>query len=1321
MKRKALSWLLALCLIVGLLPTAALAAENDVGGDAPAVCAELEGCTGYEHDEGCPLYVAPEPADGEEEPEEPPVEETEDPAPVVSPVTALQERIDALPSVEELEEMDTEALAEVYAEVCAIYDAIDELADEEAEALDVSALEAAAAFFTQQIMPLVDETTDGMSGTCGATDSDSVTWKLEQNNRDDDNPTYTLTISGTGAMADFDAPNGSAGTTAPWYSYVASLTKVEIQDGVTYIGARAFRHCTNVEELKIAGTVQTMGVNVASFCSDLKELVFMGESQCTQISTSAFWGCGLTSLTIPASVKTIGGGAFKACTSLSQITFETGSCLETIEGGNGAFSQTAITQFTIPDTVKELGAGTFSGCAKLESITIPSSVQTIGKGVFTNCTSLQSITFEGTSISAIPENFAEGATALSSISIPDTVQTIGKKAFFNCSRLQSVTFGQNSQLLEISDFSVFENCSVLQWINLPNTVKVIGQQAFKNSGVTNVDFSKLTSLRTIGASAFVNCSLGDVLIFPVSLMELKDSAFNNTNTAAKKYSVVDLSRVSDDFSLGTLVFHNSDNAIVYIPSSELYQSIAAVKNGLRGGKVKAITNGGTFADDTSFASNTLSAPGKDDFDFAGWYTDSDFSTEAPKDGDVYTATAGQIYYAKWNSEITFDANGGTGSMEAQTIAETDTSTKLTKNTFAREGYEFSGWNTAADGSGTSYTDEATEAGANGNITLYAQWTKKIGESTNYTVNAILDQTYTGAAIEPAVVVKNGDTVLDSGYTVAYSNNTDVGTAKATVAVGSDTAEVKFKIVKDTSPTVEMADVSVTYGTEYAMTATAKTSAGNEITGGTITIKYYTDEGCTTDEAANAPSSAGTYYAKATLTGTENYAEATTIAKIIISNATFSVSATGYDGTYNGEAHSITVEADGADVTYCETENGTYSSNNPAYTNAGEYTVYYKATKANHDDVTGSATVKIAKVQTSLTLTADPASMNGAGTVKLTVSSTGIPEAATISAPACDGVTVSTYSDGTYSVSLPNETKEYTFTVSYAGDNNYEAATATCTVSVTRRSSGGGGGSSSSGSTTYTVSTDSAKNGSVSVSPKNASKGTTVTITIKPDSGYELDDLTVTDKNGDAVKLTRKSDTQYTFTMPASKVTVEASFTKIEEQPSVSFIDVPTSAYYYDAVAWAVENGITNGTSATTFSPDDSCTRAQMVTFLWRAAGSPKATGGNPFTDVSASAYYYDAVLWAVEQGITNGTSAITFSPDATVTRGQTVTFLWRAGGSPAARGSSFADVAADAYYAPAVQWAVANGITYGTSSTTFGPEDDCTRAQIVTFLWRDMA
>jgi len=265
------------------------------------------------------------------------------------------------------------------------------------------------------------------------------------------------------------------------------------------------------------------------------------------------------------------------------------------------------------------------------------------------------------------------------------------------------------------------------------------------------------------------------------------------------------------------------------------------------------------------------------------------------------------------------------------------------------------------------------------------------------------------------------------------------------------------------------------------------------------------------------------------------------------------------------------------------------------------------------------------------------------------------------------------------------------------------------------SSGGGGGG---GGSSSNVNITPATNGKVTVSPSNPAEGDKVTVTVTPDAGYRLDKLTVKDKDGNELALTKVSDTEYTFTMPAGKVTITATFVKGVE---MKFTDVPANAYYYDAVLWAIENGVTEGTSATTFSPNASCTRAQMVTFLWRTAGSPAPDAGtkNPFTDVPTGVYYYDAVLWAVEKGVTVGTSATTFSPNAAVTRGQTVTFIHRAKGSPAPAGTNaFTDVAASAYYAAAVNWAVGAQVTNGTSATTFSPAKNCTRAQIVTFLYR---
>ena len=317
----------------------------------------------------------------------------------------------------------------------------------------------------------------------------------------------------------------------------------------------------------------------------------------------------------------------------------------------------------------------------------------------------------------------------------------------------------------------------------------------------------------------------------------------------------------------------------------------------------------------------------------------------------------------------------------------------------------------------------------------------------------------------------------------------------------------------------------------------------------------------------------------------------------------------------------------------------------------------------------------------------------------------------------------TYTIETGAFTLNNPTKSgYTFTgwsgTGLDGENNMTVtiptgSTGERSYTAHWRYNGGGSGGSSSYPITIPGKTE---NGTVTVSPRSAEKGDTVTITAKPDSGYQLDDLTVTDKNGKELKLTDKGNGKYTFTMPASKVEVNATFVKeVEISP---FSDVSTSAYYYEAVKWAQEKGITGGIGNGLFGPNQPCTRAQIVTFLWRAAGSPEPKSMSSFSDVSADSYYAKAVAWAVENGITTGTGDGKFSPDATCTRAQSVTFLFRAIGKLVDSKAEFSDVLTDSYYANAVAWAVENGVTNGIGDGLFGPNNSCTRAQIVTFLFR---
>lgn len=272
----------------------------------------------------------------------------------------------------------------------------------------------------------------------------------------------------------------------------------------------------------------------------------------------------------------------------------------------------------------------------------------------------------------------------------------------------------------------------------------------------------------------------------------------------------------------------------------------------------------------------------------------------------------------------------------------------------------------------------------------------------------------------------------------------------------------------------------------------------------------------------------------------------------------------------------------------------------------------------------------------------------------------------------------------------------------------------------KKSHSSGGGSAA--DPTYTITTpDQAENGTVSASPKNAKKGSDVTVTATPDKGYEVDDIVAKDAKGNKLTLRDNGDGTYTFTMPASKVTVTAAFAEKKAEPIVPeklFADVSAEEYYYEAVKWASENGVTGGIGENLFGANLPCTRAQIVTFLWRAAGSPEPKGMSGFVDVSADAYYAKAVAWAVEEGIVSGTSATTFNPDAVCTRAQSVAFLYRAFGEKVNKAAGFSDVSADAYYADAVAWAVENGVASGIGGGLFAPDQDCARGQIVAFLYR---
>ena len=412
------------------------------------------------------------------------------------------------------------------------------------------------------------------------------------------------------------------------------------------------------------------------------------------------------------------------------------------------------------------------------------------------------------------------------------------------------------------------------------------------------------------------------------------------------------------------------------------------------------------------------------------------------------------------------------------------------------------------------------------------------------------------------------------------------------------------------------------------------------------------------------------------------------------------------------------------VTKTDPSNSGAASNGAAPVKAGNYTVMISIPESDPQYM-GSATLEFTVAKKDVTVAPKNFSITKGEIIpsfELTYTGLVSGDVLTPSNAPCftcfesDGSTaVSTNTGaGTYIITWANQAN-----TTFSGIENYNVikiATGALIIENPSASGSGGGGVAS-----YAINIEKALNGAIVASRTRAEANATVILTVEAEKGYKLNELKVTNDSGRTIIVLEKNN-QYRFQMPASAVTVSATFVKIGTDILNPFADVKQSDYFYDAVLWAVNNGVAAGTGATTFSPNETCTRAQIVTFLWNAAGAPiQETTAKSFTDIAKEDYFYHAALWAMENGITVGTSNTTFSPNAPCTRSQAVTFMWRAAGNPVVTGNSFNDVASDAWYAKAVAWAVENNITAGIGENLFGPDEYCTRAQIVMFLWKLMS
>ena len=922
-----------------------------------------------------------------------------------------------------------------------------------------------------------------------------------------------------------------------------------------------------------------------------------------------------------------------------------------------AANRKQINKIELPSGLTRIGDNAFLQ-ASVTNVKIPDTVISIGTNAFWNCNTIQT---------TLPASVQElGATAFYGTFVVNVdanspyfcseedgkiLYNKDKTTLYQVSQDCTGNFTIPSTVTTINDFAMNGCDKVTGNLVIPDSVQTIGRSAFEGTGFTSLNLGN--SVKEIGVSAFYECSaMTGNLDIPASVTTIGENAFASTGFNGKLDFQAQMEEFPAAIFKGLKFTSVSFSDSVKTIGDRAFQNCTQLKTVTFGQGLETV---GQYAFYNSGLSGALTFPDSlkkiDTYAFAECQHITEITLPEGNATIEYAAFTGDTGVQKIKiplSEIQFDDLNNQGYYIFTNYKQNKLETIIV---------------------GTAPNEKSMSLFSN---SLGGLKTIVIGTG----VSEINDYAFGNAnSLESALYPSNL-------YNASQGNQhlIDVGT--------------KYTVTENGS---------MGQNTEQSM-LTFETPEGKTCP----TVTYFSsNENAVTVDKNGKIKAIGSVGQTATV---EARYDGTTFAKVDVTIGTsagedfYSIDPVIADQTYTGAElkPAVTVTKNG------EVIKTGYSVEYSANTNVGTATATVKV----GDTVIGTATFNIVKATPAISISADPATMSGSGTVKLTV--TGAPTEGSVKVTCDNGITVNN-NDGTFTATLPNQTKTYTFTASYTGEKNgnYTDKNVTCTVAVSHHSSG-----SSSSNPTYSVTTPSkSENGKVSLDKSTAKKGDTVTVTVTPDAGYQLDKLTVTDKNGNVLKLTDKGDGQYSFTMPDGKVEVKAVFAK--EVKTSPFGDVSTDAYYYKAVQWAQEKGITDGISSNLFGPKQPCTRSQIVTFLWRAAGSPEPKGtAAGMTDVVPGSYYAKAVAWAVENGITTGTAEGTFSPDATCTRAQAVTFLARAQNAKATGKTAFSDVPADSYFADAVAWAQANGVTTGTSETTFSPDNDCTRAQIVTFLYR---
>ena len=1003
----------------------------------------------------------------------------------------------------------------------------------------------------------------------------------------------------------------------------------------------------------------------------------------TSIAARAFRLPNVTEVSIPASVTSIGNLVFESCVKLTTVNW------------TGDWSNHAPMAFNGFSRCSSLGEGRELTDWMPACFYVNAASDSIEGTQFTVDFDKLSkrLQDETTTYPRYPRAMFRSVPKITSATL---TSQLNNEYIFEYSGIQSVTIADDQTSIATA---AFRGCKGLTSVTIPANVTTIHMRAFADSGLKNIIFSGSTRL-TFGSFAFENVKLDSVTLNEnMSLTE----AVKIIGALAKEGAITDSTTITP----AKFANFNAENVVVDGAEGEAidHQSYPFVKNLTINGAYTSAASafGNSNWGQETLESLTIQAPGEDVTINATAFLRTPL--ESVKIEAKNLAFTGDAAFLNTMLLTHVDLTGvdkivlGEKGTRTFAIGEYNNGSLPAPNRYIyfKDDAAYNTMHNQFGGNTATYylvTNGGTVVGEQDGFNAVvkggytAEWHAKADLSDDAVATPEAGKVYYAKWTKSASVALTSDPAADENGTVTAAYNPN-GTV--TLSVQNPGADWLYAWMKDGKQII---------GTESSLTLCAPSDSGN------YTVKV-TAGGSSTDvwmsNAINVD-----------------------ITKAAVANTTKENVRHTFGTTYD-VSNLFGIDPNAGKATYALVENpdenpdenagaATLEGNILTITKAGVIKV--RLTTAETDNYNAGsaviATLIVDKAAPTVKISADQTSLTGSGTVKLTV--TKAPTDAVVSVTCDDtSVKVKDNNDSTYTVALPNTTKTYNFKAALAESANYTAADSTCTVSVTRRSSSSG---SSSSNPTYSVTTPSkSENGGVAVSSKNARKGDTVTVTVTPDAGYRLDKLTVTDKNGNVLKLTDKGDGKYSFTMPDGKVEVKAVFAKkVETSP---FDDVSTDAYYNQAVQWAQEKGITDGISSNLFGPKQPCTRSQIVTFLWRAAGSPEPKGtAAGMTDVVPGSYYAKAVAWAVENGITTGTAEGTFSPNATCTRAQAVTFLARAQNAKATGKTAFSDVPADSYFADAVAWAQANGVTTGTSETTFSPDSDCTRAQIVTFLYR---